>query len=75
MNEKKLINPFPHFVYKDNKQYRLDLSYRKSIKDEIFVWILTYVGDDGILYIESNTDTTTLLKDFEKFCATNKIVK
>lgn len=75
MNEKTLINPFPHFVYKDNKQYRLDLSYRKSIKDEIFVWILTYVGDDGILYIESNTDTTTLLKDFEKFCSTNKIVK
>jgi hypothetical protein len=53
----------------------LDLSYRKSIKEENFVWILTYVGDNGILYRAENVDTTTLLKDFEKFCLTNKIVK
>lgn len=75
MNEKSMINPFPHFVYKDNKQYRLDLSYRKSVKDENFVWILTYVGDNGILYRAENVDTTTLLRDFDKYCLTNKIVK
>lgn len=75
MSDNTLINPFPYFVYKDSILYRLDLSFRKSIKSDMFVWILTYVGDKGILYRAEHTDTAKLLRDFEKFCATNKIVK
>lgn len=76
MNEKSmLINPFPHIVYKNNAPYMLDLAYRKSMQLEQFTWILTYVGDNGILYREENMNTNILLENFEKFCTTNKIVK
>jgi hypothetical protein len=76
MNEKSmLINPFPHIVYKNNAPYMLDLAYRKSIQGEQFTWILTYVGDNGILYREENISTDILLKNFDVFCNKNKIVK
>jgi hypothetical protein len=53
----------------------LDLAYRKSIQGEQFTWILTYVGDNGILYREENISTDILLKNFDVFCNKNKIVK
>ena len=50
-----LTNTFPHFVYRENKQYQLDLSYRKTINSNgCFVWTVVYVGNDGILYREEN---------------------
>lgn len=70
-----LINTFPHFVYKENKQYQLDLSYRKTINSNgNFVWTVVYVGDDGILYREENINTDILYTNFIKYCNNNNII-
>lgn len=64
---------FPLYVKKGEENYQLYLEYRTN-KDNVFKWIVSYVGLHGILYHEENDQVSPMLTQFLQFCKENEIL-
>lgn len=64
---------FPLYVKKGEENYQLYLEYRTN-KDNVFKWIVSYVGLHGILYHEENDQVSPMLTHFLQFCKENEIL-
>lgn len=62
----------PLYVTKDEEQYQLFLEYRTNI-DNVFKWVVSYVGTHGILYRKLDDDLDVIHTDFLKFCNDNNV--